>query len=412
MAIKAGQILHDAYGFVIDRIQTGGATGLNIPEEKVYEVGNFQAVATVRDSPDLSFDLETFDVSTEIEALLTFTDPTMVTNGDSFDLATSVPMDIVSPIKDGWNIFNASRGVVVPYLNLESSAYRFEMKGNATQRHTLKGDSYFFVDGSPYYEEFDGDGATATFNITNGPAQPYVYQGKTNYILGACIVQADRTYKRLFLDDDFTNSATSITLTDPTMAPTGSTLKVVYGSSVVAVYPQNGMTPLGHTVHEGVEYKPAAVRGRNVDVYVGDAAATPTFTRWGSVQSAEVNWSVTLDRDEEFGNSQYVSQDHDVPEVSGNVVIRPRDPAELWKRVQEVTNVAPGNVAGPLTSVGLPLEIRVSDPETGVRLKTLYVPDARFKPPAIEGRVQQKLEPTFEWTSDGGKLLIYDGVRP
>lgn len=411
MAIKAGQILHDAYGFVVDRIQTGGATSLNIPEEKVYEVGNFQAVATIRDTPDLSFGLDTFDVSTEIEALITFTDPTMVTDGDSFDLATGVPMDIISPIKDGWNIYNASRGVVIPYLSLESSNYRFEMKGNASQRHTLRGDSYFFVDGSPYYEEFDGDGATATFNITNGPAQPYDYQGKTNFILGATVVQADRTYKRLILDGDFTNTATSITLLDPTIAPTGSTIKVVYGSATPSQYPQEGMTPLGHPVHEPVPGKPAAVRGRNIDVYVGNDAATPVFQRWGSVQSAEVNWSVTLDKDEEFGNSQVVSQDHDVPEVSGNVVLRPRDPAELWKRVQEVTNVAPGNVAGPLTSVGLPLEIRISDPDSGMRLKTLYVPDARFKPPAIEGRVQQKLEPTFEWTSDGGNLQIFKGAR-
>jgi hypothetical protein len=62
--------------------------------------------------------------------------------------------------------------------------------------------------------------------------------------------------------------------------------------------------------------------------------------------------------------------------------------------------------------VGLPIEIRVSDPDTGARLKTLYVPDARFKPPAIEGRVQQKLEPTFEWTSDGGSLQIFKGARP
>jgi len=54
----------------------------------------------------------------------------------------------------------------------------------------------------------------------------------------------------------------------------------------------------------------------------------------------------------------------------------------------------------------------VTDPETGARLKTLYVPDARFKPPAFEGRVQQKQEPTFEWTSDGGVLQVFEGARP
>lgn len=404
MAVKAGQILHDAYGFIIDRIQTGGATGLNIPEEKIYEVGNFQAVATVRDSPDLSFDLETFDASTEIESLLTFIDPTTVVSGDMIDLATAVPMDVVSPIKDAWNVYTSARGVIIPYVTLESSSYRFELRGNHTQRHTLRGDSYFFVDGSPHYEEFTGDGTTTVFNLTNGPAQPYNYAGKTHYVLGACVVKADRSYKRLFLDDDFTNTSGTITLTDAAIAPAGSTLKVVYGATDVVTYPQS--------VHATTDVKPAALRGRNVDVYVGSNDATPVFTRWSSVQSAEVNWSVTLDRDEEFGNAQYVAQDHDVPEVSGNVVIRPRDVQELWDKVQQITNVPSGEVAGPLTSVTLPLEIRLSDPDTGVRIKTLYVPDARFKPPAVEGRVQQKLEPTFEWTSDGGTLEIYAGSRP
>ena len=403
MAIKAGQILHDAYGFVIDRIQTGGISGLDLPEEKIYELGNFEAVTTVRDNPDLTFGLESFDVSTEIEALLTFTDPTLTSNGDMFDLSTCVPMDIISPLKDNWKIFTVSQGIVVPYLYLESSTYRFELRGNATQNHTLRGDAVFFTDGTPYYEEFDGDGATAAFNISNGPALPYNYQGDTRYMLGVSVVYSDRTYRRLFLNSDYTNTASVLTLLDPTVAPVGSTIRVVYSSNVTATYPQ--------TVHEGVDVKPGAVRGRSVDIYIGDDAATPTFTRWSSVQSAEVNFSLTLDKDEEFGNAEAIGQDHDVPEVNGNIVVRPRDVAEMYEKIYQVTNVPAGEVAGPLTSVSLPMEIRVSDPDTGTRLKTLYVPDARFKPPAFEGRVQQKQEPTFEWTSDGGVLEVYQGAR-
>lgn len=403
MAVKAGQILHDAYGFIIDRIQTGGATSLNIPEEKVYEVGNFNAVGTVRDSPDLSFDLETFDATTELEALLTFLDPTTVVNGDMLDLSTAVPMDVISPIKDAWKVYTSTHGVIIPYLTLESSSYRFELRGNHTQRHTLRGDSYFFVD-SPIYEEFDGDGITATFALTHAPAQPYNYGGNTAYVLGASVVDANRVCTRLFLDDHYTNTNGAITLTDATLVPTGSTLRVVYGAAgTTMTYPQS--------VNADTDVKPAALRGRNVDVYIGTNDATPVFSRWSSVQSAEVNWSVTLDKDEEFGNAQYVAQDHDVPECSGNIVVRPRDVTELWDKVYAVTNVTPGEVAGPLTSVTLPMEIRLSDPDTGTRLKTLYVPDARFKPPAIEGRVQAKAEPTFEWTSDSGVLEVYHGNR-
>lgn len=411
MAIKAGQILHDAYGFVIDRIQTGGVSGLNLPEEKVYELGNFEAVTTIRDNPDLTFGLESFDVSTEIEALLTGTDPTMVTSGDMFDLSACVPMDVISPLKDNWKIFTASQGIIIPYLYLESSTYRFELRGNAAQNHTLRGDAIFFTDGTPYYEEFDGDGVTATFAISDGPALPYVFQGNTRYMLGVSICYADRTYKRLFLESDYTNDPSGLTLVDPAIAPAGSIVRVVYSSNVTATYPQDGLTPHGQIVHEGVDIKPGAVRGRSVDIYIGNDAATPTFSRWSSVQSAEVNFSLTLDKDEEFGNAEAVGQDHDVPEVSGNVVVRPRDVKEFFDKIYQVTNVPSGTVAGALTSVALPMEVRVSDPETGARLKTLYIPDARFKPPAFEGRVQQKQEPTFEWTSDGGVLEVYDGLR-
>lgn len=402
MSIKAGQILHDAYGFVIDRIQTGGSTDLNIPEEKVYELGNFRAVATIFDTPDLSFDLESFDVSTEVEALLTFEDPTSAVDGDSYDLSDAVPMDIISPIKDAWNNFTTSRGVIIPYLTLESSTYSFQMRGNSTQRHTLKGDAYFFIDGAPYYEEFAGDGGTTTFTFAN-TAQPYNYQGHTHYALGVCITKSDKTSKRLVLGDDFTNTDTDLTLADAALAPAGSTVKVVYGSAAPTSYPE--------TVHEGVSVKPAALRGKDIDIYVGTTDATPVFNRWTSVQSAEVNFKLTLDKDEEFGNPQYVSQDHDVPEVSGSVTVRPRDPDDLWEKVYAVANVTSPDVAGPLTSVGVPVEIRLSDPNTGTRLKTFYIPDARFKMPGVQGRVQTKTEVQFNWSSDGGNLLIYKGDR-
>src|SRR4051812_13113989 len=71
MAIKAGQIVHAGNGVaVIDRIQTGGPGQLNIPTEKINELGNYKSVATIRDTPDLTFTAESFDVSTEFEGLV------------------------------------------------------------------------------------------------------------------------------------------------------------------------------------------------------------------------------------------------------------------------------------------------------------------------------------------------------
>lgn len=403
MAIKSGQILHDAQGFVIDRIQTGGVSNLNIPEEKIYELGNFQTVATVRDIPDLSFEVESLDVSTEIEAVLTGADPTATVDGDEFDFLDSKPLDVISPFKAGQGLFNIVRGIAIPYLTLENATYRFGNRQNATQTFTLRGDAVYYLQGSPYYEEFSGNGVTAAFNLAH-TALPYVDGADTLHVLSACVIFADGTSRRLFFGDDYTDTTTVFTLTDPASdGPVGSTLKVVYGSTTAATYPQS--------VHQGVSVKPAAVRGKDIDVYIGTAGATPVFSRWTGVQSFEASRRVNLDNDQEFGNAHYVSQDYDTAEVTGNIVVRPRDPADLWDKIYQVANVPSNEVVGPLTSVTLPVELRVNDPDTGDRMKTLYIPDARFTIPGVQGRVQQKTEVTFNFNSDSGTLLVYKGER-
>mgnify|MGYP007100040757 CR=1 FL=1 len=401
MAIKAGQILHDAHGFVIDRIQTAGAGNVNIPEEKIYELGNFKTVATVRDIPDLSFDLESFDVSCEIEALLTGVDPSSIVVGQEFDFANHIPVDINSPFKAGTNQYNIVKGVALPYLTMERAVYRFGMKQNATQQYTLRGDSIYYVPGTPYYQEFTNTGA-ATYSFSH-TAIEYVESGASHYALCVTAVNSStKAYKRLFQGTHYTNTSTGFTmLTD--ISATYDKLRVVFGSATAATYSQS--------VHENVSVKPAAVRGKDIDVYIGDSSATPVFTRWTGVQSIEVTRSVNLQNDEEFGNSHYVSSDYDVADVSGSVTMKPEDPTDLWDRIAQIANVATNKIIGPYTSVFLPIEIRISNPDTGAVVKTLYVPDARFKIPGIQGRVQQKVEVQIPFTSDGGTLLVYNGTR-
>src|ERR1035437_3112038 len=120
MAIKAGQILHAMNQFIVDRIQTGGAGSLNIPQERVYELGNYQAVGLVRDIPDLTFSLDVLDVSTQVEALLCgSTDPEADTfgtdgsTGTTYLLAKYATADIISPFKSTQGAFNVVKGVAV-----------------------------------------------------------------------------------------------------------------------------------------------------------------------------------------------------------------------------------------------------------------------------------------------------------
>ena len=198
MAIKAGQILHVADQFVVDRIQTAGPGDLNIPQEKVYELGNYQSVGIVRDVPDLSFTLECLDVDTEVEALLVGSvNPFADAPSTKYELAKNRPIDILSPWKTPYGEFEAVNGVAIPGLTLESASYRYGLTENAGETFTLNGDSIYYVPGAPWQDVAVGDGIETEFTFEHGPALSYSEGGRTFYALsvsvtGERVTQIDR----------------------------------------------------------------------------------------------------------------------------------------------------------------------------------------------------------------------------
>jgi len=155
--------------------------------------------------------------------------------------------------------------------------------------------------------------------------------------------------------------------------------------------------------------RPAAIRGKNIDVIVG---GTTISNAWTSVQSVNVEYRVQLEKDEEFGNPEAVSQDYDVPAVTGSIDLKPRDVAELITKIRQIANISGTEVTGPYTSTPLELTILLKSPDTGAVLKTLYVPDARFTLPGYQGQVQQKQSVSFPFESDAGILRVYKGAKP
>lgn len=409
MAIKAGSILHVGNDtVVIDRIQTAGPGNLNIPTEKIYELGNYQSVATVRDIPDLSFSLESFDVSTEIEALLLDVDPAVV--GD-LDLALARNLQIASQFKagkDATSPFNIVGSVGIPYLALESASYRFGLRDNARQTFSLRGDSIFYNPGATYVDTFVGTNAANQVVVTAHPAYAYTDASGTRRILSLEVGA-----KRLTPGVDYTMAngtvaagAAIVTITILAAVPVGVKIRVMYASSDVRSYPQN--------VHEDTTVKPAAVRGKDIDIYVGgyDPADIPgsAVNKMISVQAATVDWRVTLEKDEEFGNYFAVGSDFDVPAVNGSIDVKPRDVAEFFAKIRKITGISSATeVVGPNTAVPLELDIVIKDgANAGAPLKRLHVEDARFSVPGYSGRVQQKLTVTLPFESDSGSLHIFN----
>lgn len=399
MSIKHGAVLHSANGFLIHRAQRAGASNLGLNETQIKELGNWQTVATTRDVPDLSVDIESFDTTTRFEAIITGADPDAMTAGQEFDLTDAKPIDIVSPYKPK-NQFLAVRGVAYTYMTLGSATYRFGIEQSATQAFTVQGDAVYFIPGSPRYEEFAAAGV-GPYNFADASLVT-VEDGDNVFAYCVTLVEADGTYTRLFHGDDYTDTANGFTLIEA--APVGSTLKAVSGTAVQDPYPQ--------TIHADTTVIPAEVKGRNIDVYISDGAATPTLVRIGGVQNAEVTWQVTLEQEKEFGNPHAVAVDYDTPTVSGSIGVRPNTPEDMFDLIAQITGVDPAQTINVLSAVPLEMEIRISHPDTGDVIKTFYIPDARFTPPAPQPQVDSKLELTFQWSSDTGQLLIYNGERP
>jgi hypothetical protein len=432
VSIRAGQILHAANrrGYVIDRIQTGGPGDLNIPTEKVNELGNFRSVATIRDAPDLSFSLDMLNVGCEVERILT--NRFGAEDFGPFEFDQAIPLDIISPWKSGMGDFGAVHGVAIPNLYLESVSYAFGLDDNAGQTFTLAGDSIFYCPGTPELMEATGNGTETDFDFMRVPEQGatpvaatallYVESGISQYALSVS-VNGERqnpdsgTVADPNMDGDYTQDANGVYFH---VAPaTGALIRIVFA---------HGSESNWEGVHEGVAVKPAAIRGRDIVVKAGhfDPENVPenpddyVLFRWGDVQSVGLDWSVTLEEDMEFGNPRAVARDFtDVPEVSGNIEIKPISIASLFEKLRRITGVPDGQVIGPASSVVIPLEIELRNPDSGGTtarvsgevIKTFYVPDARFTLPGYEGAVETKMTNTLNFESDEGVLQVFDGPR-
>lgn len=413
MAIKGGSVIHVGNGvYLLDRVQTAGPGSLNVNVEKIYELGNYKSVATVRDTPDISFSLESFDVSTEIEDFLTGGLGNFTTG---VDLSTCRPVDIASQFKGGQTAtspFAVISSVALPFYYVESASYRFGYTDNATQTFGLRGDAIFYNPGPTYVQTASASGTAGQTIITANPAYQ-VAEGDARRVLS---VQVGT--ERLAFGADYTESygtvtdgaaVTTVTITDAYTA--ALPIRIMYSSPTALSYLQN--------VNPDTTVKPAAVRGRDIDIYVGEEGTTfdpgdpDSFlnNKLVSVQNVNIDWRVTLDKDYEFGNYYYVGQDFDVPDVTGSITVKPRTPAELAGLIRKVQGVSDATkVLGAATAVPLEMQVVIREPGTTNIVKRLVVPDARFSLPGFSARVQAKTTFDLPFTSDEGTLVVYDGT--
>lgn len=403
MSVKAGELIHVGNSVLIDRLQQAGPGNLNQRNDRVYELGNYRSVDIIRDIPDYTFPMQSFDARAELEALLLGLDYTTLADGTLLDMSKCLPVDVLGEYKKGVSdadAFGVRTSAILPQLYVESLQYRFGLRNNAEQTVNLRGDQIGWNDASAYEETFVGSGAAGQACLLAHGALPYNGNpiAGTQYAFAVSLASG----KRLFLGADYTEATTgagqakTTTVTITAAVPATDKIKIAYFSPVVAEYPQAGHAAASATA-------PAAIRGKDIEVRVGGVTVSD---RWSAIQSVQWNWTVQLDRDEEFGNPLVISQDYDVPDVAGTVNIKPRDMLELMTRIRQIAGVPAGETAGPMTSVPLPLEVCLHSPQDGSILKSLFTPDAVFTLPGYNGRVQQKLTVDLPWSSQSGQMYV------
>lgn len=403
MAIKAGQIIHTGDTVLVQRLQTAGPGNLNIPQNRISELGNYQSVAVTHDTPDLTFSMDSYDVMTSMEALLT--------RGTAapYNLNAPLPIDIASQWKAGQDDpapFQVVESVAIPQLTPESISYRFGLQDNASQTVTLRTDSIFYNPGPTIVEQFVGSGTSGQALALTHPAG--VYNGDVvngpRYALNVMVGS-----KRLLYGVDYTE--TTVAGADPNFPTVTVTITnpVASGTRIQIVYFTNDVVSYLQTVHTAPSVKPAAIRGRDITVFVNGVAITD---RWVGVQSVSIDERLTIERDMELGSAYATSIDYsDVPTVTGSVAIRARNPADLHSRLVTALGIASSTEAvGPLQFNDVRFDVVLHHPDTGAVLKTLEVADAQFTLPGYSSRVNTKLDVTMNFQSESGVLTALDSA--
>jgi hypothetical protein len=419
MSVHAGNILHVGGNNVIDRIQSAGLGDVRVPTEVIREVGNTEVVDKVPGDADFTFTLESFDVSTELEAFLNgkiggagsaaapgASDPA----GTVYSWANTQFLNIPSPWK---NPATGSAGTVeaghlVPGYYPTRMRYRFGVTDNATQEVEMSGGSYYYADGAPVEQIATGDGATTAF-VTDNVAIPHRrggVDGTTFRSVFGVIIDGALAIEGVDYTQSPSNTATpgvaTVTFTtaphgvDATHA-TAAQIRFAYFTTAAMSYPQ--------AVHASTLVKPGAVRGRNICVYINGAKV-------GGVQAFELEASVEGDVVREFCNEEIIGREVNGRDCTGSVTIRAKDKAAFIALLSTITGVAATEVFGYLNQHAVELEVKIQNPKNPAEiLKSLYVDDAIFQVPGTPARVNTPVDFQLRWESRSGTYDAIKGAR-
>jgi hypothetical protein len=417
MAIRGGQILHlGGSATVIDRLQSVGAD-VNIGSDTIREVGNYLNVDKVKQDPEVTFSMESFDVSTEAEALLSnrLDDANADADGTEYLFSEMGALNIISPWKDeaAGSAGTIDGGVILPGYYCSRASYRFGVDDNAGVTFELAGSDQYLARFVPQNERFTGNGASASFTTTASAVRHRVGgydSGEMKYVLG--VVLNGNTQVE---GSDFTvtpsagGAAEVMTVTFATTPATNAKIEVAYfASGVTASFPQ--------TIHPDAVTKPAAVRGRDIKAYVHLPASgyeASGRVRLPGIQSVTVDAQKQTTLEREMGTLLPIGRTVESTDVTGDMGVHPAGQTAFFKLMRQITGVDAVEVVGILNDFPIGLEIEILNPkDRSQTLKTLFIEDAKFQVPGTPARAGAVVDFSINWESAEGELKVYKGAKP
>ena len=416
MAIRGGQILHlGGSATVIDRLQSAGAD-VNIGQDTIREVGNYLNVDKVSQDAEVTFNMESFDVSAEIEALLSnkLDEANADADGTEYRFSEFKALNIISPWKDeaAGSAGTIDGGVILPEYFATRASYRFGVDDNAGETFELAGSKQYLARHAPQNERFTGNGASASFTTTASAVRHRVGGYSSNelkYVLGVVKngqVQIDGS--------DYTVTAGSgpaevATVTFAVTPANGDKIEIGYFASGVALaFPQ--------TIHPDTTVKPGAVRGRDIQAYFHIPASGSEASgrvRIPGVQSVTADAQKQTSLEREMGTLDPIGRTTESTDVTGDMGIHPAGQTAFFKLIRQITGTASGEVTGILNDYPVGFEIAILNPKNRAQtLKTLYINDAKFQVPGTPARAGAVVDFTVNWESKDGELYIYKGAKP
>lgn len=409
MSIRAGDILHVGGQNVLDRIQQAGLPNATVPTEVIREVGNNNVVDNIPTEPDFTFQMQSFNVGTELMAFFTgqsggqasgafpgSADP----EGTEYPWAECGFVNIASPWKDpsSGSAGKVQAGYLIPAYYPTKYSLSFGVAANAQQTAELSGGSYFFGQAAPVEDKFTAAGGKS-FESTNVTVKHRKGGGESEEIANVFGVLVDGVLQVENEDFTVTGGSGAKAIVEFTTAPvSGADIRYCYFTTAAKAYPDS--------VHASTQVLPGAVRGRNILIEVNGA-------KIGGGQTFTMDASVEGEVQRELGTEDIISYIVKGFATSGTFTVRPKDKAAFFKLMTQLTGVAENEVYGWFNDHTVKLDVKIQNPKNPAKiLKTVRIGDAKFQPPGENAQVNSATDFAVSYSSIAGTFSEFKGAAP